>query len=253
MRRGGGIGDVRLAVEGMAPAVVQLVGLAHLESTVGPVRTKVSSLTLRPISQPGPTMGLCVARKRSWPDLLLSRAFLQAAIWSGRHRSCSEATVAGHASGNRSGRWTRSGAVLRGAVGLLLVLLSTTLPGHLLLPHLVHLPRHDRPQLPSQPLFAASIRSNSPVLWWKTLAGASCISVCVLRWFARKIGQRHGQTGACQARAFLNTELAKDEKATLFVKEIMHSCASNLVRPETDLLHASRCHIRRWTTALRQS
>ena len=40
---------------------------------------------------------------------------------------------------NRFGRWTRPRTVLRRVVGLLLVLLSTSLSGHLLLPHLLHL------------------------------------------------------------------------------------------------------------------
>ena len=44
--RGGVIGDLLLPVEGVAPVAVQVVGLAHLEPTVGPVRTKLSSLTL---------------------------------------------------------------------------------------------------------------------------------------------------------------------------------------------------------------
>ena len=47
--RGVGIGASRVAAEGVPLPAVQVVGLAHLESTVGPVRTKLSSLTLRPI------------------------------------------------------------------------------------------------------------------------------------------------------------------------------------------------------------
>jgi hypothetical protein len=47
--------------------------------------------------------------------------------------------VAGHAMVNGCGRWARSRAVVRRVVGLQLVLLSTSLSGHLLLPHLLHL------------------------------------------------------------------------------------------------------------------
>ena len=39
VRRGGGIGDLRLAVEGVAPAAVQVVGLTQDEALFGPVST----------------------------------------------------------------------------------------------------------------------------------------------------------------------------------------------------------------------
>ena len=132
VRRGGGIGDLRLAAQGVAPAAVQVVGLAQEFALLRPVRTTSLHTSSKLVSLAGLNMRTCVARKPDWPDRLLCRAFLQAGIRSGRRRSCCKATAAGHASANRSGRWRWSRAVVRRAVGLLLVLLSTSLSGYLL-------------------------------------------------------------------------------------------------------------------------
>ena len=105
--RGGGIGDRRLAADSVAPAAVQVVGLAQEFALLRPVRTTSLHTSSKLVSLAGLNMRTCVARKPDWPDRLLCRAFLQAGIRSGRRRSCCKATAAGHASANRSGRWTR--------------------------------------------------------------------------------------------------------------------------------------------------
>eukprot|EP01043_Picozoa_sp_COSAG02_P096438 COSAG02_NODE_32734_length_511_cov_1.199029_1_plen_138_part_00 len=120
----------------MAPAAVQVVRLRTEVALTRPVRAIFWYAHAAPKSSSGRIRGPCVARKPDRPDRLLCRTFLQAGNRSGRRWSCCKATAAGHNSVNRSGRWRWSRAVVRRVVGLLLVLLSTSLSGHLLLPHL---------------------------------------------------------------------------------------------------------------------
>ena len=105
--RGGGIGDLRLAAESVAPAAVQVVRLAQEFALLRPVRTTSLHTSSKLVSLAGLNMRTCIARKPDWPDRLLCRAFLQAGIPSGRRQSCSEATTTGHTTANCSGRWIR--------------------------------------------------------------------------------------------------------------------------------------------------
>ena len=63
VRRGGGIGDLRLAVEGVAPAVVQVVRLAQEFALLRPVRTISLHTSSKLVSLAGLNMRTCVARK----------------------------------------------------------------------------------------------------------------------------------------------------------------------------------------------
>ena len=63
VRRGGGIGDVRLAVESVALVAVQVVRLRTEEALVRPVRFTFWYAHAEPESPSGQTRGPCVARK----------------------------------------------------------------------------------------------------------------------------------------------------------------------------------------------
>ena len=73
--RGGGIGDLRLAVEGVAPAAVQVVRLAQEGALTGSAWPSCSWKLAGLAVDPEPVNDLCVARKPDWPDRLLCRAF----------------------------------------------------------------------------------------------------------------------------------------------------------------------------------
>ena len=76
--RGGGIGDLRLAAEGVLLVAVQVVRLAQKVRQIIPDLTVCYRSVARPDSGPRTIWRTCVARKPGRPDLLCCHAFLQA-------------------------------------------------------------------------------------------------------------------------------------------------------------------------------
>jgi hypothetical protein len=104
-------------VEGVLLAAVQEVVVAQEVRQIIPDRTTCFHGIARPNSCRRTIWRTCVARKLDWSDLLPCRAFLQAGIRSGRRRSCSVATAAGHATVNGCGRCAWLRAILRRVAG----------------------------------------------------------------------------------------------------------------------------------------